>query len=101
MRRLTYLNAILTVNAGLLCGILWTQVVSTPLLVQSAEAQVSRAADLPGIPNAAGQREQMIRQLERVNRNIEAMTKIVESGKTRVEVTNLSDIKLEKPAKSE
>jgi hypothetical protein len=95
MRQTTYLNVILTVNAVLLAGVLWTQLASRPLLAQSAEAQVAVAAGTPGIPNAGGQRDQMIRQLDRVNRNIESVARLVEAGRVKVEVTNLGEIKLE------
>jgi hypothetical protein len=96
MRQTTYLNVILTVNAVLLAGLVWTQLASRPLLAQSAEAQTS-GADAPGIPNAGRQRDLMIRQLDRVNRNIESVTKLVDGGRIKVEVTNLGEIKLEQP----
>ena len=100
MQRTTYLNVILTVNAGLLSVLVWTQLSSRPLLAQTAEAQISSGATA-GIPNAAGQREQMIRHLDRINRNMESMAKLMESGKAKVEVTNLSEIKVEAPESDE
>jgi len=95
MRQTTYLNGILTLNAVLLAGVLWTQVASRPLLAQNADAQVSNAQSMPGIPNSGAQREQMIRHLDRLNRNLEATMKVIEGGKVKVEVTNLKDIKIE------
>ena len=98
MRQTTYLNVILTLNAVLLTGVLWTQLASRPLLAQSAEAQASSAqASAIGIPNAGSQRDQMIRHLDRLNRNLEGAMKLLEGGKTRVEVTNLKEIKLDVP----
>jgi len=100
MRQLTYLNGILTLNAVLLTGVLWTQVAGTPVLAQAADAQVvgADAAGIPGIPNAGSQRERMIQLLEQLGGKLDAMSTSLQSGKTRVEVSNLDEIKLEMPA---
>lgn len=96
MRQTTYLNGILTVNAVLLAGVLWTQLVNRPVLAQSADAQTN-AQGLPGIPNAGGQRDQMIRQLERLNVTLDSTMKHLQGGNLKTEVTNLKDIKIELP----
>lgn len=97
MRQTTYLNVILTLNAVLLTGVLWTQLVDRPVFAQHAEAQMTDAQFASGIPNAGLQREQMVRHLDRLNRNLEATMQVIESGKVKVEVANLKDIKLELP----
>jgi hypothetical protein len=97
MRQTTYLNVILTCNAMLLSGVLWTQLAGRSLMTQSAEAQSTEAAGIPGIPNAGGQREQMIRELQAMNVSLSAAIRTIEGGRTRVEVTNLGEIKLEVP----
>jgi hypothetical protein len=98
MRQGTYLNVILTVNAVLLTGLLWTQVVSQPLLDTSAAAQSrTRTAAPPVIPNAAAQRAKMIDALNDLKQSVDAQRKLLESGKLKVTVTNLDEIKLETP----
>ena len=56
MRQGSYLNVILTVNAVLLAGVLWTHVAGTPVLNSTANAQ-SAGTGGTGIPNAADQRQ--------------------------------------------
>ena len=87
MRQGTYLNVILTVNAVLLGGLLWTHVASSPILEQSATAQVG-AKDGAGVPNAADQRQKMIEALRDIKASVDSTKKLVESGKLKVEVTN-------------
>lgn len=86
MRQRTYLNMILTVNAVLLGGLLWTQVTSTPLFDQTASAQ--GAKDAVGVPNAADQRQKMIEALRDIKASVDSTKKLVEGGKLKVEVTN-------------
>jgi hypothetical protein len=93
MRQGTYLNVILTVNAALLTGVLWTQVAERPALSSAALAQSAPRAD--GIPNAAAQRQKMIEALRDLKASMDANTRLLESGKLKVEVTNLSDIKID------
>jgi hypothetical protein len=88
MRQGTYLNVILTVNAVLLGGIVWTQIAGRPVLEQTATAQVGT-----GVPNAADQRQKMIEALRDMKTSIDANTKLMQSGKLKVEVTNLNEIK--------
>ena len=59
MRQGTYLNVILTVNAVLLAGLVWTQVADTPLLAETASAQSrSRLSNqpVPTVPAFAARR---------------------------------------------
>lgn len=94
MRKATYLNVILTANAVLLGGLLWTHVAETPILAQSASAQV-RTSTPPalkpgtGVPNAGMQRDAMIRALQDIQRSVESTRKLLESGGVTVEVSNL------------
>lgn len=99
MRQGAYLNVILTVNAVLLGGVLWTQVASHPGLTQSASAQ-STPSGAPvgqahgvGIPNAGDQRQKMIEALRELTASVESSRKLMESGKLKVQVTNLDQIK--------
>ena len=89
MRQGTYLNVILTVNAALLAGLLWSQVAGSPVLTQSAVAQ-SAGAEKPavGIPNAADQRQKAIEALRELNATVASLKKTIEGGKLKVEVTN-------------
>ena len=104
MRQGTYLNVILTVNAVLLAGLLWTQVVDRPVLAETAVAQ-SRSKPNPNKdysgtyykPNAAEQRKQQIEALNKLNESIQAQTMMLSSSKAKVEVMNLDEIKLEMP----
>lgn len=53
----------------------------------------SRRADDPkDVPNQARQLERILTALERLESKLEANTRMLESGKMKVEVTNLSDI---------
>ena len=92
MRQGTYLNVILTVNAVLLGGLVWTQIAGQPVLEQTATAQVGRETGA-GVPNAAEQRQKMIEALRDMKASLDASNKLMQSGKLRVEVTNLNEIK--------
>ncbi len=94
MRQSTYLNVILTVNAVLLTGILWTQFASRAPFDSTAAAQ----ADPPGggIPNAAAQRQRMIESLNEIKGSVEATRQLISSGKLKVEVANIEQLKGEK-----
>jgi hypothetical protein len=91
MRHGTYLNVILTVNAVLLGGLVWSQIAGKAVLEQSATAQVNKEG--AGVPNAADQRQKMIEALREMKTSIDANNKLLQSGKLRVEVTNLNEIK--------
>lgn len=93
MRQGTYLNSILTVNAVLLTGLLWTQLADRPLADQAeAQMQVGSIA-----PNAAEQRARMIELLASIKGSVDASTRAIEGGKTKVHVTNLNEIKFPEP----
>lgn len=93
MRQSTYLNSILTVNAVLLTGLLWTQLAGRPLADQAeAQMQVGSIA-----PNAAEQRARMIELLASIKGSVDASTRAIEGGKTKVHVTNLNEIKFPEP----
>jgi hypothetical protein len=82
MRDNKYLNVILTINAVLLAAVLWLQF-SGP---QRAAAQTS------GLPDAGAQRRQMIDSLGRIERSMAETRSLLEKGKVRVEVTNVSQL---------
>lgn len=91
------LNTLLTVNAVLLGGLLWTQLADRPLLAGSAEAQsrMTGTSAAQGVPNAAQQREQMIDALRDMKKSVDEMKKTMEDGKLKVQVTNLDEIKID------
>ncbi|MCH7571296.1 MAG: hypothetical protein IH891_00105 [Planctomycetes bacterium] len=92
MRRDTYLNIILTVNAILLATMLWVQIADQPLLAGNASAQ--RQSKQFVFPNDADQRQKLIEEMKKMSKSMEATRKLIESGKLRVEVTNLGEIKM-------
>lgn len=92
MRQGIYLNVILTVNAVLLSALLWTQLANRPLLAHPAAAQQSVGE---GIPNAAAQRQRQLEVMRDIKVSVDATRKLLESGKVKVEVTNLDQIKLD------
>jgi hypothetical protein len=102
MRRGTYLNVILTVNAVLLTGLLWTQLADRPLLESEAAAEAqsrTKTPNPPVIPNAAAQRDRMINAIKDLKQSVDAQRKFLESGKLKVTVTNLDEINLEVPSR--
>lgn len=90
MRQRTYLNVILTINAILLSGLLWTQIVSGPAFSSEAAA-IQRNSS--GIPNAGDQRQQMIRLLEEIDGKVEATNSLLD-GEMRVHVTNINEVQV-------
>jgi hypothetical protein len=98
MRRTTYLNVILTVNAALLTGLLWMQVVGRPLATQAmAQGAAGDGEDplggrSPGIPNAGRQREQMIEAMRRIDDNVAALSRTLTNGRIKVDVKNLEEL---------
>lgn len=94
MRQSTYLNVILTVNACLLTGILWTHVAGQPALASAALAQSSPPG--LGIPNAADQRQRIIEALREIKGSVEATRRVMESGKLKVEISNIDKLGVEK-----
>lgn len=95
MRRASYLNGILTANAVLLAGLLWTQIAGQPLLSSSAVAQNrTPARPVPTIPNAAKQRNEIIESIHELRRTTQESMRMFRSGQVKVEVTNLDEIKI-------
>jgi hypothetical protein len=114
MRHMKYLNVILTVNAMLLTGLLWTAIVGQPLLAGEASAQ-SRTRDLRtdpsgqvtvrdpetgrwtrvGIPNAGAQRADMVRSLRGIEQAISELQETLRSGAVKAQITNLDEIRIE------
>lgn len=93
MRQSTYLNVILTANAVLLTGILWTQLADRPTLATTALAQSQPpGSGGVGIPNAAAQRQRMIESLHEIKGSIEATRQLLQSGKVKVEVSNVDKL---------
>lgn len=92
MRRRNYLNGILTVNAVLLTGLLWVQVVGQPLPANTASAQSSRVRPPVLGTYDFAQRQKMIEELGKLTKAMEAMKQKVVSGTIKVEVTNLDAI---------
>ena len=92
MRQSTYMNVVLTVITVLLGGLLWMQVAGKPLFAQSADADGPRQRI--AFPNAAVQRDKLIAAMDKVQRAVTFSQKMLESGKVKVIVTNLGEIKI-------
>ncbi|MCC6682733.1 MAG: hypothetical protein IT445_17670 [Phycisphaeraceae bacterium] len=86
MRRLRYLNSVLTVIAVLLTINLYTMWTVTP--AGSAMAPTSSYAADSGVVDARVQRKEMIDLLKQINSEISAMHSTLSSGKVRVTVEN-------------
>mgnify|MGYP003573884033 CR=1 FL=1 len=100
MKSTRYLNVILTVNAFLLSGLLWTQIADRPFLDREAAAQrtsrssrVSRTQTQP-FPNAAQQRLDQRMLLQDFRQAFDEQRRFLESGQLKVEVTNLDDLRI-------
>ena len=93
IRQGTYLNVILTVNAVLLSVLIWTQLAPKPVMADTATAQYNTRRG--GIPNAGEQRQKLIKGMQDVKASVDSTRKLLESGKLRVQVTNLDEIRLE------
>ena len=87
MRSIRYLNVVLTVIALLLTLHLWT-LWTSPASGRSPSDLISEPAAhaQSGIPNAAAQRVEMIKELKKVSKNMEELTGLFLSGKARVRV---------------
>ncbi len=95
MRRASYLNGILTANAVLLAGLLWTQIAGQPLLSSTAAAQnITPARPVPTVPNAGKQRRELIDAIHQLRRTTQESMRLLTSGRVKVEVTNLDEIKI-------
>ena len=98
MKSTRYLNVILTVNAFLLSGLLWTQIADGPFLDREAAAQrtnrASRTKQTQPFPNAAQQRLDQRMLLKDFRQAFEEQRRFLESGQLKVEVTNLDDLRI-------
>lgn len=88
MSSLRYLNSILTVLAILLALQLWTTWAGTPVAtaVQAQTRTTPAPAAANGIPDAAGQRKEMIDLLKRQTQQLEELGTLLRSGQVRVKV---------------
>ena len=80
----TSTTKMLTVVVVLQSLILLGQWLGSPSVLPAAQAQV---------PDAGGQRFQMIKELEKLNEKTERMMTLLESGKVTVRVSNMDDRK--------
>jgi hypothetical protein len=100
MRQSSYLNTILTVNAVLLAGLLWTALAGRPLFAESASAQNSSrprpsglvTPPVPNVPNASAQRYTTINELREIKSMLKSTRQLLESGQIKVNVTNIDQI---------
>lgn len=78
--------ALLTVNAALLAALVLLQ-------LNSGTVQTATASPSAGIPNAAGQRQQMIERLEALEASVKATQTAIESGDISVQVSNIGELR--------
>ncbi|MHC5026981.1 MAG: hypothetical protein ACYTGR_09520 [Planctomycetota bacterium] len=90
MRSRRFLNVILSLNAILLAGLLWASLAGRPIFASQAVAQV-RSKPAMMAPNAADQRATMIREMRNMQHAVDGMSKLLESGRVKVSVTNLAE----------
>lgn len=86
MKQVRYLNVILTANAVLVAGLLWTQISAQPHFVQEAAAQGSGG----GMVSAGEQRQRMIESLKELEKSVNENTRVLERSTLRVHVENIS-----------
>ena len=99
MRQSRYLNAILTVNAVLLAGVLWTSLADTTPFVRSAVAQATsrprpsglQTPPVPNIPNASAQRYQTINELREIKSILRSIRQELDATEFDVRVTNVNE----------
>ncbi len=95
MKRMSYLNVVLSVNAVLLAAMLCVLLSGSSLGPSQASAQMGMARIGNGVPDAGAQRLRIIEALERIEATVAATRATLEDGRTRVEVTNLDDIEID------
>ena len=88
-RQGTYLNIVLTALTIVLAALLWTQFASKGGAVRRSFAS-DRAVS--GIPDSGEQRERIIRELREMRGTMEATRQLMESGRAKVQVTNLDQL---------
>lgn len=111
MRQTTYQNAILTVIALLLAGLLWVRLADRPALVESVAAAAPDSSDLSGsnsesfvnsgmrqqqILEATNQmKQQTVEALQRIENKLEATNRLLQNGQFKVQVSNLNEIQIQ------
>ena len=93
MKKTNYLNVILTANALLLAGLLWTQIADSPVLVEDAAA-VTTAPPFNGVPNAGRQREEIVKAVNALAKDVQKTNQLLEK-EIKVTVTNVNALRSE------
>lgn len=91
MRRAKYLNTILTLNAIAMMLLVAIFALDRGSLVRTASASEQQT----GIPDAASQRLEMIRELRRMNAGLEALRKDLEKREFSVKVLSMPAVRVE------
>lgn len=91
MRRAKYLNAVLTVNAAALCLLVAMFALDRGTLARPAMASEQQF----GIPDAASQRLEMIRELRRISASMETLRKDLEQREFNVKVKSMPPVRVE------
>ncbi|MDZ4830068.1 MAG: hypothetical protein SGJ09_07710 [Phycisphaerae bacterium] len=96
-QRLTYLNAILTVNAVVVAALVWTNVVGDPTAstAYAAPQSTSRSGETLGVPDAGLQQLKIYEELKALRLDVERLLTFVNGGKMKVLLGNPGDIKLD------
>ncbi|MCP3905014.1 MAG: hypothetical protein GY715_15430 [Planctomycetes bacterium] len=82
MRRSAGLNALLTVNATLLGAFLWMSIAPSIATAQSSG----------GIPNATEQRIETVKAIRDLQRSVDRLQRLLESGRLRTHMANVNDL---------
>lgn len=96
MRSLRYLNTVLTLIAILLTLHLWTLWNGPAGAAVSSVTPAQAAPRTAGIPNATGQRYEMVDLLKQLNRKTDELTGLFRSGKAKVTVRESKKAKANK-----
>lgn len=96
-RRFTYLNGILTVNAVLLAGLMWTQIAGTSIndtaSAQSRTRYADPVRDGKGVPDAGKQRMELVEAMRKLRKSIDSFYVLLDGGDIDVNVKNLAELK--------
>lgn len=92
LSRFGYRDGVLTVIAALLAMHLLKDGAGVPV-TDAAQAQ-RLAPEAYGVPNAAEQRNRMIKVMEEMSAKVQALTSVVERGGFKVEVTAMPKVEL-------
>lgn len=93
MRRRSGFRTVLTINA-VTCGLLALILVADRGLPASSAIAGQQQV---GIPDAGSQRLEMIRELRRLNANVDALRKSIEKSEFNVKVTSMPPVRVEQP----